>query len=346
MSNSKILDSKNINDIIRQSIKESFETGGVTKSQPSQTKQTLTTGPEQIKKVSLGNSNSQSTQTKTLGQLFSESGRQNMAAVKTLMETVKEKLHEGFVLTPKSFILKTEFLSAKTKEAHEKLYNNYVKDFDKGSIKSSVVSTEESNSNNSEFRSYRRDEQTNLNAIKLHELYFTNISDTNSSIAVDTVAYMRLSRDFGTFEKWQFDFRACCVASREGWAVCYYEPLRKVYMNCIVDGHDSGIPLGGIPVIVIDMWSHAYYRDYLEDKKSYVNAMMKEINWNIIEARMVVAERSRAGDIFDIRPLVNEIPQKMLDGLDQGQAPIGNEQIETSDINVPESPVGGAKGSF
>lgn len=282
------------------------------------------------------------------------------AKPRTIVETIKENLTESFILTPKSFLLKTEFLSSKAKEAHEKLYNAYVKAFDKLIPQLQTANTEESESNHSSFRSLKIDEQYNLNAIKLHEMYFNNISDLNSSIAVDSIPYMKFSRDFGTFEKWQYDFRACCMAAREGWAVTYYEPLRKVYINCIVDGHNVGIPLGGVPVLVIDVWAHAYYRDYLEDKKSYVNAMMKEINWNIIEARMVVAERSRIGDVFDIRPFVNDVPQKMLSSIDHSEAPIGKDQVESQEITglngsqgmptgnwqTPNPPVGGAKGSF
>lgn len=311
---------KDINEIIKQSVKQSFENSGIKRA----SQQPI------VNKVQLG-------------------------SPKTLIQTVKDKLNESFVLTPKSFLLKTEYLSSKAKESHEKLYNAYVKAFDKVTIKSQTASTEESDSNSSDFRSLKIDEQYNLNAIKLHELFFYNISDTKSSISIDSVPYMRLARDFGTFEKWQYDFRACCLGSREGWAVTYYEPLRNVYMTCIIDGHTTGIPIGGIPVIVFDMWSHSYCRDYLEDKKSYVNAMMKEMNWNIIEARMVVAERSRLNDLFEIRPLVNEMPQKILSQINQEQAPIGDEQIESEGkISIPgggswqqpNAPIGGAKGSF
>jgi superoxide dismutase, Fe-Mn family len=315
--NTNMFKDKDINEIIKQSVKQSFENSGLKK--------------ESASKVQMG-------------------------AAKTLIQTVKEKLNESFVLTPKTFLLKTEYLSMKAKEAHEKLYNGYVKAFDKVTVKTQTASTEESDSNNSDFRSLKMDEQFNLNGIKLHELFFYNISDLSSSISVDSIPYMRLARDFGTFEKWQYDFRACCLGSREGWAVTYYEPLRNVYMTCIVDGHTTGIPIGGIPVIVIDMWAHSYYRDYLEDKKSYVNAMMKELNWNIIEARMVVAERSRLNDLFEIRPLVNEMPQKILSNINQEQAPIGNDQIDMEGQIVskpgggswqqPNAPIGGAKGSF
>lgn len=250
-----------------------------------------------------------------------------------IASVTKKTIKEAIILLPKSFLLKTEFLSSKTKQAHEALYKNYIDAFNKCSSMLDAVNTEEASSAHSAFRSLKIDEQTNLNAAKLHELYFTNISDQASEISVDSVPYMRLTRDFGTFERWQFDFRACAMSSREGWAVTYYEPYRNCYLNCVIDGHDTNIPLGGIPIIVLDMWSHSYYRDYVDDKKSYVNAMMRELNWNVIEARMVVAEKSNVDAVFKIQPIVNNIPDRILQNVKADNvAPIQKDQIQTSEI--------------
>ena len=121
--NTNMFKDKDINEIIKQSVKQSFENSGLKK--------------ESAAKVQMG-------------------------ATKTLIQTVKEKLNESFVLTPKTFLLKTEYLSMKAKEAHEKLYNGYVKAFDKVTVKTQTASTEESDSNNSDFRSLNMDEQFNL----------------------------------------------------------------------------------------------------------------------------------------------------------------------------------------
>src|SRR5690606_29541547 len=150
----------------------------------------------------------------------------------------------------------------------------------------------EANANRSDYRSLKVDEVYNLNAMKLHELYFNNISDLTSEIGVDALPYMRLARDFGNFEKWQFDFMAACRSARNGWGLVVYEPYKDVYMNVVVDLHNVNIPLGTIPVLVIDMWEHAYYNDYQNNKDDYLVAMMREINWNVVEARMAFAERS------------------------------------------------------
>jgi Fe-Mn family superoxide dismutase len=61
-------------------------------------------------------------------------------------------------------------------------------------------------------------------------------------------------------------------------------------MNCPIDLHSLNVPVGSYPVIVMDMWQHAYYRDYLNDVKTYTYGMMKQLNWNIIEDRFRKAD--------------------------------------------------------
>jgi Fe-Mn family superoxide dismutase len=200
-------------------------------------------------------------------------------------------LNEALVAQPKSFKENTEFLSSKTKSAHKELYEGYIETFNKVSAKLDAVDRNDVNSNNSEFRSLKIDETYNMNALYLHELYFANISDLTSQITMDSLSYMRLARDFGDFDKWQTDFLACCQASRCGWAITYYNLFTQTYMNAVVDLHSLQIPIGCYPVVVMDVWQHAYYRDYLRDVKTYSTAMMKELNWTVIEERIRKAEK-------------------------------------------------------
>lgn len=213
---------------------------------------------------------------------------------KTIKESLgleeKEKLQEAYVAQEKVFNLSTEFLSPANKNNHIELYKGYVDTFNRISAELDTADRESSNSNNSEYRSLKIDETYNMNAAYLHELYFSNISDLRSEISMDSLSYMRLSRDFGTFDEWQSDFVACCQASRCGWAVTYYNIWTQSFMNTFVDLHSENVPVGGIPVIVMDVWQHAYYKDYLKDVKTYVYAMMKQLNWNVIEKRIIKAD--------------------------------------------------------
>ena len=73
-------------------------------------------------------------------------------------------------------------------------------------------------------------------------------------------------------------------------------------MNAPVDLHSLEVPVGCYPIIVMDVWQHAYYRDYLKDVKTYVFGMMKQLNWDIIEKRVMKADEIAAviGGIQDV----------------------------------------------
>jgi len=200
-------------------------------------------------------------------------------------------LSEAFVAQEKMFNLSTELLSKSNKINHLELYDQYVKDFNVISAELDTADRENATSNSSRFRSLKSDETYNMNAVYLHELYFANISDVHSQIGMDSLSYMRLARDFGSFDDWQKDFIACCTASRCGWAITYFSTYLQRYVNCSIDLHSLNVPVGGYPIIVMDVWQHAYYRDYLKDVKTYTYAMMKQINWAVIEKRFEKAEK-------------------------------------------------------
>jgi Fe-Mn family superoxide dismutase len=200
-------------------------------------------------------------------------------------------LAESYVAQPKKFNLSTELLSKANKNNHVELYHQYIEDFNRISAELDTADRSNAGSNNSEYRELKNDETYNMNAIYLHELYFSNISDLHSEIGMDSIAYMRLSRDFGSFDAWQKDFIACCTASRCGWAITYFNTYLQRYMNCSIDLHSVNVPFGAYPIIVMDVWQHAYYRDYLKDVKTYTYAMMKQLDWNVIGKRFQKAEK-------------------------------------------------------
>ncbi len=210
---------------------------------------------------------------------------------KTIRESLGLAVNESYVATSKKFEIKTENLSTANKEAHLKLYEEYVAAFNQTSAQLDTADRAAAGVNLSSFRDLKRAETFNMNAVYLHELYFANIGKVESGLHTDSLAYMRLSRDFGDFEKWQDDFIACSVSSKEGWVVTAFSTFLRRYINIVVDGHDSGVLLGCYPVLVVDMWSHAYYKDYLSNKDKYIRKMMSELNWDTIENRIIRADK-------------------------------------------------------
>jgi Fe-Mn family superoxide dismutase len=198
---------------------------------------------------------------------------------------------EALVAEPKSFKLVTDSLSQRTKDAHNDLYVNYVESFNKISAKLDGVDHSKSNSNHSDFRSLKLDEAYSLNAKWLHELYFANTFSPTSEIYADSLTYIRLSSEFGNFENWQDDFISCCKSCGEGWAICGVNLHTKRYTNTMISHHSGDVMVGIYPIIVIDMWAHSYYKDYINDKENYIVDMMKELNWPVIENRINKAEK-------------------------------------------------------
>lgn len=211
--------------------------------------------------------------------------------VKKKESTAPARLAEAYVVSASKYELSTEKLSEENKAAHQELMEGYAKALNEVSAALDTADRDAVNPNNSIFRNLKMDEVHNLNAAFLHGLFFENISDVRSNLAMDSLAYMRLERDWGTFDAWQRDFIACALSSRNGWVVTVYNFFLKRYMNVVVDLHNVGIPFASVPVIVMDCWEHSYYRDYLKDRRSYVFAMMKELRWEKIEDRIRKAER-------------------------------------------------------
>lgn len=241
-----------------------------------------------------------------VGNVLTNSGVLEKPLIKQTVQTTKKLLKEALILTVRTFTQKGDVQSPTTKENHEKLYKSYVDSFNKISAKlDSVPKADADNSNDSEFRRLKLDECHNFNGVKLHELYFTNIGDVNSEIRADSIPFMRLSRDWGTFDQWQLDFRACGMSAREGWAVCYFDPFKQQYLNTFIEGHVLNIPLMGIPVLIIDTWHHAWFYDYPGEKLEYLNKTMREINWNVVEARMLAAEMAKLHQIYAIQPVIS-----------------------------------------
>ena len=200
-------------------------------------------------------------------------------------------INESYVTQAKKYNLTTELLSDKNKAEHQKLLEKYVDSLNEISTKLDTVDREDLNPNHSEYRALKIDETYNMNAAYLHALFFDNISDQRSIITMDSIPFMRLERDFGSFDKWQKDFIACALSSRNGWAVTVYSSMLKRYINIIVDLHSQHIPIGCYPIIVLDCWEHSYYRDYLSDRKTYAYGMMKELDWKEIDERFKKAEK-------------------------------------------------------
>ena len=199
---------------------------------------------------------------------------------------------EAYVAVPKKFTLRTEKLSEKVKAFRIKHFEKTVESLNKVSAQLDGVDLSAVDSNIAgAFRNLKLDESYAINDAFLQAQFLENISDVNSSISMDMLCYMRLSRDFGDFDTWQKNFMACAKSSRNGYVVTAYSIYLKRFINFVVDDASEGIPFAAIPVIVLNVSQAVYVKDYLEDIDSYVKNMMREFDWQVIEDRIKKCEK-------------------------------------------------------
>ena len=213
-----------------------------------------------------------------------------LRAIDSVLPT-KKALREAYVVQPEKFVLNTEKLSPKVKTARLQHFDDTVETLNKISAELDGANPENANKVGSAFRNQKIAEAYAINDAFLQGQFLKNVSDLNSSISMDMLCYMRLARDFGTFDDWQKEFIACAKSSRDGYAVTAYSMYLNRYINLVVDSADTGVPFSAIPVIVLDVSEGVYYRDYINNIELYVKNMMREFNWGVIEKRFKKCEK-------------------------------------------------------
>ncbi len=170
-------------------------------------------------------------------------------------------------------------------DAHMRLYEGYVTNINKidAELLKGNAQREQSNTTFSYYRELKRGETFALNGVILHELYFENIGGNVSG--PDKIVREILESDFGSMMNWQEDFIATAKASR-GWAVLSYDQRSTRLRNISLDAHDLGNIAYSAPILILDMYEHAYFLQYADKKADYINQFMKNINWPIITERI------------------------------------------------------------
>lgn len=186
-----------------------------------------------------------------------------------------------------NYIFLADFLSERQlSEHHDVLYAGYVNKLNEIEEKLPGADKGKANATFSDFRALKKEEVFAQNGILLHELYFENIAPKNNGEDEEANLSIRqaIEKDFGSFSVWQEDFLACGMSSR-GWVILGFNPADGQLHNYIADVHDVGGVWNAKPLLVLDVYEHAYFIDYGTKKKDYINAFIKNINWDIVEKR-------------------------------------------------------------
>jgi Fe-Mn family superoxide dismutase len=136
----------------------------------------------------------------------------------------------------------------------------------------------------------KRDEAAALNSTLLHELYFASLGGDGRTVPETMAA--ALARDFGSTDRWRQEFIALAnaLAGGSGWVLLTYVPRDGRLINQSGSDHGQNIA-GGIPILALDMYEHAYHIDFGANAAAYVAAFMRNIDWSAVEGRYEDATR-------------------------------------------------------
>jgi Fe-Mn family superoxide dismutase len=130
----------------------------------------------------------------------------------------------------------------------------------------------------------KRDEATALNSTLLHELYFASLGGDGRALPDEMAS--AIAHDFGSVRRWRQEFIALAegLAGGSGWVLLTYVPRDSRLVNQSAADHSQNI-CGGIPILAIDMYEHAYHLDFGANATAYVAAFMRNIDWDAVQTR-------------------------------------------------------------
>ena len=171
---------------------------------------------------------------------------------------------------------------------HFTLYQGYVTNTNKLSD-SLLAMAKDGKAGTPEYAELKRRFGWEFNGMRLHEYYFGNMRKDGSKPDINTPLGKMLVGEFGSFEIWEKDFRAVGAMRGIGWIVLYYDADAKRTFNCWVNEHDVGHLSGAVPLLVMDVFEHAFMLDYGLKRADYIASFFRNIDWKEIEGRFKAA---------------------------------------------------------
>lgn len=181
-------------------------------------------------------------------------------------------------------------ISDRTLEMHFKLYEGYVKETNNLTEKISEF-LRDGKVDQEEVPAYSeltRRLGFEYNGMVLHEYYFGNMKRAGSGDPEKSSAFFRATEaSFGSYDIWKADFVGIGKMRGVGWAICYENPANGRLSNHWISLHETGNVAGFNPVLVMDVWEHAFLLDYKPaERPKYIEAFFSNIAWNVRDERL------------------------------------------------------------
>jgi superoxide dismutase, Fe-Mn family len=189
-------------------------------------------------------------------------------------------------------------ISDRTLEMHFKLYEGYVTETNNLSgkiaefLKDGTVDQDEMPL----YSELKRRLGFEFNGMILHEYYFENLKNGGGGDPERTSSFYEAAEaSFGNYATWKSDFVGTGKMRGVGWAMCYEQPETGRLSNHWISLHQTGEVAGFNPVLVMDVWEHAFLLDYKPaERPKYIEAFFSNIDWTAAERRLKYGKRDRA----------------------------------------------------
>jgi len=153
---------------------------------------------------------------------------------------------------------------------HFTLYQGYVTNTNK-LIETLGQITREGKTASPEFAELKRRFGWEFNGMRLHEYYFENLGG-KGDFEKEGKLFKKISEDIGSYEAWEKEFKGTGTMRGIGWAILYQDTLTRKLFNFWINEHDSGHPAGCAPILILDIFEHAFMIDYGLKRIDYIEA--------------------------------------------------------------------------
>ena len=167
---------------------------------------------------------------------------------------------------------------------HFILYQGYVTHTNKVTDKLTSM-LKEGKAGEPEYAELKRRFGWEFNGMRLHEYYFDNLGG-KKPVNPNGKLGKALLENFGSWAEWEKDFRSTGMMRGIGWVILYQDLQNNLLFNQWINEHDTGHAAGCHPILVLDVFEHAFMADYQLKKVDYVAAFFKNINWEVVEKRL------------------------------------------------------------
>jgi superoxide dismutase, Fe-Mn family len=165
-------------------------------------------------------------------------------------------------------------------EQHWELYRGYVKN-----VNELIAEIAGAEPGSRPWAELKRRAGFELDGVVLHEYYFENLK-AGTTLRPRGKLIQALDATWKDLEVWKEDFAHTGEIRGVGWAILYHDPGTGHLFNWWVSDHELGHPAGFTPILVMDVWEHAYMVDHgAGGRKDYIEAFMENVNWDAVERR-------------------------------------------------------------